>query len=273
MNALTTWIKRNSFVSFLVLTLVLSWWPWSLYSWGIDLGEWIFPLGPMLAALIVVPLADGWMGLKNLGRTAFRWRVGLRWYLVAIGFPILLTAVPAGVNILLGASASTASWPTGFADFFGELVGVFIIVGLGEEIGFSAFALPHLLRRRSVLATVLIMGLTRVIWHLPAFMSGGTEWPVALLLFPTQLIFIWLFIRSQGSALLMILAHCSIAAVGYPFFTALFAGSELTRVVWLEAAAFVIMAVIVVITSKTMRSALFNPDQVIEDETQPVMAA
>lgn len=270
MNIFIPWIKRYSFASFIVLTFVLSWWPWLLNSEGLP--ENLFPLGPMLAALIVVPLADGWTGLKNLGRTSFRWRVGPVWYVVAIGFPILLTAAPAGANILLGASASTASWPTSFMALLGELVGMFIIVGLGEEVGFSAFALPRLLRSRSVLATVMIIGLTRVIWHLPAFMSGGTQWPVAVLLIPAQLIFTWIFIRSRGSVLLMILAHTSIAAIGY-LFTSLFTGPELTQVVWLQAAAFVAMAVIVLLTSKSMRSALVIPDRAIEGEAQPVITS
>ena len=150
-------------------------------------------------------------------------------------------------------------------------MGSFIFVGLGEETGFSSFSLPRLLRSRSVFATVTILALTRVVWHLPSFMTGETEWPVALLLIPTQLIFTWIFIRGGGSAFLLLLAHTSIASLGYPFFTALFSGPELARMVWLEAAAFVIAGVLLLIFSKFMRSALFAPgDPAVEGEVQAV---
>ncbi len=267
MNSFRPWVKQHAFVIFLVLTFILSWWPWLFYIQGtFDFA--LLPFGPVLAALIVVPLAGGRHGFKEWLRTCFKWRVGLLWYVVAIGFPIALTAIPAGINILLGATADTSVWPN-LAGFLGELVGVFLFVGIGEETGFSGFSLPRLLRGRTVLATVVIMALVRVIWHLPSFMSGDTEWPVALLLIPTQLIFTWIFIRSGGSAFLLLLAHTSIGAVGYTYFTALFSGAELTQMVWLEAAAFVIAGVLLLIFSKFMRSAMFAPhDTVVAAEVQ-----
>lgn len=267
MNTFRTWVKQHSFAIFLVLTFALSWWPSPFNIEDLP----ILPLGPMLAALIVVPLADGWTGLKNLFRTSFRWRIGLRWYVVAITFPIVLSAVAAGVNILLGAPASMASWPTSIAAYLSGVVEFFIFVALGEEIGFSAFALPRLLRRYSILATVVILGLTRVLWHLPLFLVGETQWPVAVLLFPTQLIFTWIFIRSRGSAFPLILAHLSIGTVGTTFFTSLFTGPDLARMVWLQAAAFVIAGLILLLTSRLIRSALFAPDDpAVAGEVQAV---
>lgn len=266
MSTFRVWTKRHSFAIFLILTFALSWWTWPLYLQGIDTDP-LLPLGPLVAALIVVPLAGGLTGVKEWLRTGFKWRVRPIWYVVAIGFPIVLTAIPAGLNILLGATPSTASWPTSLTAFLGNVVLMFIFVGLGEEMGFSSFALPQLLRSRTVLATVAILALTRVVWHLPSFMTGGTEWSVILILVPTQLIFTWIFIRSGGSAFLMILAHTSIAAIGY-LFTSLFTGPELTRVVWLQAAAFMIAGLSLLVFSKFMRSALFTPDPTVEGEVQ-----
>lgn len=272
MNTFRSWVKRNSFAIFLILTFALSWWTWPLSQQGTDTDP-LLPLGPMLAALIIIPLASGWTGVKGWLRTSFKWRVRPIWYVVAIGFPIALTAIPAGLNILLGATASTASWPTSLTAFLGNVALMFIFVGLGEEMGFSAFALPRLLRNRTVLATVAILALTRVIWHLPSFVTGGTEWSVILILIPTQLIFTWIFIRSSGSAFLMILAHTSIAAIGY-LFTSLFTGPELTRVVWLQAAAFVIAGVLLLAFSKFMRAALSTPeDPAVEGEVHAVAIA
>lgn len=271
MHSLRVWMKQYSFEAFFVLTMVFSWWPWLLWIQGNEsLGVPILPLGPMLAALIVVSLADGWTGLKNVIRRSFRWRLGLRWYAVAIAFPIVLTAVPTGVNILLGSSASTAAWPTSMTAYLGVIAEFLIFVALGEEMGFSAFALPRLLRSRSILATVIILGLTRIIWHLPLFTTGGTEWPVALLLIPTQFIFTWIFIRSQGSALPLILAHLSIGTIGNTFFTSMFTGPDLTRVASLQAAAFVIAAVLLLRATDFMRTGSLLPDTIVEGDVQPV---
>jgi membrane protease YdiL (CAAX protease family) len=268
-NSSRLWVKRHAFALFLILTFVLSWWTWPLYLQGTDTDP-LLPLGPMVAALIVVTLAGGWTGVKEWLHTSFKWRVRPIWYVVAIGFPIALTAIPAGVNILLGATASTVSWPPSLAAFLGNVVLMFIFVGLGEEMGFSSFSLPHLLRNRTVPATVAILALTRVVWHLPSFMTGGTEWSVILILIPTQLIFTWIFIRSGGSAFLMILAHTSIAAIGY-LFTSLFTGPELTRVVWLQAVAFMTAGLTLLIFSRFMRSALFTPDPAVGGEVQAVV--
>src|SRR5215204_1153480 len=78
-------VKRHPLITFFVLMFVLSWWPWPLYAMGVPWA--ISPLlpGPLLAALIVIPLTQGWAGLRELGLRMIRWRVGWRWYAVALG--------------------------------------------------------------------------------------------------------------------------------------------------------------------------------------------
>jgi membrane protease YdiL (CAAX protease family) len=268
MNTFRTSVKQHAFVIFLGLTLILTWWAWPLFLQG-KMPLAILPAGPMLAALIVVPLGFGRTGVKEWLRTAFKWRVRPIWYLVAIGFPVVLTAVPAGINILLGATPSTANWPTSISDYLmEEVIFTLILVALGEELGFSAFAMPNLLRRHSVLVTVVILAFTRVVWHLPLFLTGDTEWPVVLLLIPVQLIFTWIFIGSGGSALLMIISHMSIAAIGNPFFTRLFSGADMTQVVWLQAAAFVIAGIVLLLTSDFWRTGSYMPETAVEDDVQ-----
>lgn len=267
MNGLRSWVKQNAFLSFLVLTIIFSWWWYPLFLQGtVPLA--VLPMGPMLAALVVVPLGFGRSGVKEWLRTGFKWRVRPIWYLIAFGFPILLTAIGAGLNILLGATASTAAWPTDSVDFLVEAVFVFVLVALGEEMGFSAFALPYLLRKRSVLVTVAILALTRIVWHLPLFIVRDTEWPVAVLLVPTQFIFAWIFIRSGGSALMMIISHFSIAVIGSTFFTRLFSGAESTQVVLLQAVAFVIVGIILMVTSDFWRSGSSTPETSLDEDLQ-----
>lgn len=91
-STLSTVTKRHSLLIFFILTYVLSWWAWLLYPFGL----WpipIFPAGPFLAAIIVLALTVGKPGIKDLLRRMIKWRVGLRWYIVALGLPTIVAAL------------------------------------------------------------------------------------------------------------------------------------------------------------------------------------
>ena len=66
----------------------LAWWAWPLYGLGIFSELMFFAIGPLLAALIVIAIAEGRPGFRDLGSRIIRWRVAWYWYAVAIGFPL-----------------------------------------------------------------------------------------------------------------------------------------------------------------------------------------
>jgi uncharacterized protein len=89
-----------------------------------------------------------------------RWRVGARWYAVALlTAPLVFTAVLIPLWLIspvfrLGIFASDAK-----VSFVLMNIVVALIVGIFEELGWTGFAVPTLLRLRySVLATGLIVG-------------------------------------------------------------------------------------------------------------------
>src|SRR5215204_7019167 len=96
-------VKRHPLITFFVLTFAI--------GWGL-IPFWTFQAGsPFIAALIVIPLTQGWAGLKELGLRMIRWRVRWYWYVVAIGVPLAVVSLTAGLNVALGASApSLASY-------------------------------------------------------------------------------------------------------------------------------------------------------------------
>jgi uncharacterized protein len=96
-------VKRHPLITFFVLTYVI--------AWGL-IPFWTFQAGaPFIAALIVIPLTQGLSGLKELGLRMIRWRVRWYWYVVAIGVPLAVVSLTAGLNVALGASApSLASY-------------------------------------------------------------------------------------------------------------------------------------------------------------------
>ena len=63
-------VRRHPIITFFVLSYALAWMLVPFGSFG--------AYGPLVAALIVVPITQGVAGLKELGLRMIRWRV--RWY-------------------------------------------------------------------------------------------------------------------------------------------------------------------------------------------------
>jgi uncharacterized protein len=105
----------------------------------------VFTLGPTAAAVIVTALVDGRAGLRGLLRRVALWRVGLRWYLVALlGIPLVILLA---TLLLPGALASFR--PMAPVRWLVTYVIVFVVGGIAggalfEEPGWRGFALPRL---------------------------------------------------------------------------------------------------------------------------------
>ena len=108
-------VRRHPLITFFVLTYAI--------GWGC-IPFWTFMAGsPFIAALIMVPLTQGWAGLRELGSRMIRWRVRWYWYVAAVGMPLAVLALAAGLNVALGASAPS------FASY-GSFTTVLMIVAI-----------------------------------------------------------------------------------------------------------------------------------------------
>jgi membrane protease YdiL (CAAX protease family) len=202
-------VRRFPLVACFVLAYALTWWVYPLLRFSPLLG--LFGLfGPALAAIIVTGITDGRAGVKALlGRTV-RWRVPLRWYLVALGVPAALALMAAGLYVLVGPGTSITLGRLSALDF------VLVILVVGEELGWRGYALPKLLEKRSPLTASLIMGVLWWAWHLPTFFIPGTpqfrQPIVAFLVLTTaySILLSWLFLHTVGSVLLPTLCHGAI---------------------------------------------------------------
>ncbi len=131
--------------------------------------------GPTISSLLLTGLIDGRAGLRGLLSRFLKWRVGFRWYAVALLLaPALFTVIPLAVSLF---------FPTFLPAIFatqdkGPLVVIGIAGGLStllEEIGWTGFVTPRLRRRHSILSIGLIMGFLWGAWHLLVnFWSSGT---------------------------------------------------------------------------------------------------
>ena len=266
MNTLITLIKRHPLSAFLILAFGLSWSAIIFYKLGLFPVP-IFTFGPSLAAVIVVGMTGGRVGLKALFSRLFRWRVGLRWYLVALFAPLLLFVAIIYLNILFGAPAPTAAqlaaWPSLFGFFLGLVISPF--GGAWEELGWRGYALPELLSGRSWLTASLILGVLWAAWHLPILITGQIPWPNLVIIMGMSIIFTWLFNNTRGSALLAFLFHASIDAYG-EFFIPMFSGADLVRVYWLMGVGFGLWAIGLIIWTGT--NAARTDDAALQEPTR-----
>ena len=107
-------VKRYPLATFILLAYLFSWWPLLIYMLG-DFPVEIAAFGPFLAALTVLAITNGRTAVMSLLKQMVRWRVGPQWYLIALGFPLLMTAIAVYLTIRLGAPAPSpdqlAAWP------------------------------------------------------------------------------------------------------------------------------------------------------------------
>src|SRR6266540_390960 len=264
MNPIVTWIKRHPLAAFFVLTYTISWLPWVLGSLVPASRPFVlYPFesgGPLLAALVVIPITQGRAGLRALGASMLKWRVGWRWYALALGLPLVVALGAVVLNALLGAPvpvlAQLGPFYMPFLAFAVRLINP-SDGPLGEEPGWRGFAQPGLQAGRSPLAATLILALLVTGWHLPLALASGIDKLPPIDLLATIAVtfwYAWLFNRTGGSALMTLVAH---AAEGVFFQVALagFAGANVTRLVGLYCALWCVVAVgLLIVDRSTWRS-------------------
>lgn len=159
--------------------------------------------------------------VRELLASLAEWRVGwLPWAAVFILAPTLILF---GVLVDLALGGQFPAWPLGVPAMgaFAGLFGIILFSGGGmEEIGWRGFALPRLQKLYSPLVASLLIGVVWALWHLPLYFngqytSGTNSGPAALagilLRFewslPVSIIYTWVYNRSRGSLLIMVLFH------------------------------------------------------------------
>jgi membrane protease YdiL (CAAX protease family) len=225
-------------------------------------GAWPFLIyGSFLGGALVTGITDGRGGLKMYFGRMVRWRVGAVWYVIALALPLLLNGLALGSNIALGAVLpGSIQWPSienvAIAFIWPGMLGI----ALAEEPGFRGFALPRLLARGTAIRAALIVGALHTLWHLPLLAQMLLEGyfigllAKGLIIISASIFFTWLFNNTGGSVLIAMLLHASedfFAGDGSALTLGLlqsgFSATDLVRQDILEAAVFVVTAILVVI--------------------------
>ena len=123
-------------------------------------------LAPALAAIVAAYRDKGVAGLKTLLRPLLHWRIPLRWYALALFlFPVTILVT------LFILSFFSAELAPAFALTLLPVAGLFST--LCEEVGWTGYATPALLKKTNPLKVGLILGAIEALWHLPADLWGS----------------------------------------------------------------------------------------------------
>jgi membrane protease YdiL (CAAX protease family) len=172
---------------------------------------------PNAVGLFVTRVADGRAGLVGLLHRVVRWRIGLKWYAIALFAPIAMAFLALALHVLLGNGAP------GFAPA-SQLLPILLIAvftgGLGEELGWRGTALPRLQARWNAFISSLILGVLWGLYHLPAFLlSGLPQQSLPLMSFMVAslgltVLISWTFNHTGGSLIPVFLYHCAFNFIG-----------------------------------------------------------
>jgi membrane protease YdiL (CAAX protease family) len=237
-------VRRHPISAFAVLACLFGWMVYGLAAFGIFTNPENMPLGPFMAALVVTS-CQGRQALRAYGRSLRHW-VSSPWlYAVAIGAPVVLHVSIVLLNHVLGAplptSAQLGAWPEVPVTFLAMLV----LVGLGEEAGWTAFAAPVLLRRSGLLGAFAVLASLRILWHLPLIVTG--DMPVVMAILGNagfQLLLLLVMQHRRGSWTHAAVWHATLNAFGGAFFFSMVTGADRDRLNLLLGLEYALVAVV-----------------------------
>lgn len=210
--------QQHEIGTFFIVTFVISWTIWLATAVFAPESGLLFSLGtfgPTVAALGLTAVAEGKAGLLAIWRRLLIWRVGLGWYLFALGGTAVFVLAAIGIYRLGGGAKLIYNDPAQWYLIIPVFFYVLFFSVLGEEIGWRGYALPRLQARYGPLVASLIIGIIWGAWHLPLFwLPGNFHQTIPLSLFLLQsvalaIIYTWLYNRTKGSLLIAHLFHAA----------------------------------------------------------------
>ncbi len=221
---LESWLRRHPLIGYFALAYAISWGGILIVlgATDFDLVELrpldtglifvLMLLGPSISGLALTALLDGRDGLRRLGASLVRGRVGVRWYAVALlSMPLLLLAILWPLSVFVEpAFAPRFQW---------ALFAIGLVAGSFEEVGWTGFATPRLLARQRLWTAGLGLGLVWALWHALVdfrqnFNTMGIAWLLEFAVFYVaaltayRLLMTWVYANTQ-SLLLAVLMHSS----------------------------------------------------------------
>jgi hypothetical protein len=240
----TRLIRSHPFLAFVVLTCLVGWLPYLLSAAGAGSHPENLPLGPLVAAVIVTAccgrdaLATWWRRVRSV-------RAPLGWLAVALLLPVAMHTVQVLINHGFGAPLPTPAQLAGWTAVPVSFLTYLILVGVGEEAGWTAFATPLLLRKHSFATTFVAMAAIRIVWHLPLMLTGHLHWLLGTLgNAGFQLVLLCLYRLSGDRWSTTAVAHASLNALGASFLFQMVTGADRARLAVIMAVAYALLGLV-----------------------------
>lgn len=223
----SSFLKRHSLVIGIVLMF--------LYTWTIDLSKsGVLPFkvpffvaitlgwGFIFVAVFMTRLTLGKDAMMTLLKRYLIWRVGWKWWLVAILLSpalqftaVLLTSFLTGIPVDYSHPMIRDVVPLD-APLLTLVIPwiLFEILTNGEEMGWRGYVLPRLQAKYNALVSSLIVGVIWSVWHLPKSFGAGLNKDQSFLWYTlfclaAAVLYTWLYNNTRGSLLLVVLFHAS----------------------------------------------------------------
>jgi membrane protease YdiL (CAAX protease family) len=215
---------------------------------------------PSVFGFLFARVVDGKQGVRSLFARTGLWRVNPAWFAASLLLIPAIIGVATLIRGLFGADLAQL-------DLVGSLlfaIPISLLAAVMEEFGWRGFLLPKVLEKQGALKAALIVGGVWALWHAPINYLGVSKYgiqalPILLVLLVLPIvetvIMVWIFMRTKGSMLMMILTHFGITC-GHILFTlpTSTAGAQLEGDL-ITAGTLAVGAIIVVVASRRFRPA------------------
>lgn len=206
---------------------------------------------PTIAAMIVVYSDERFLGLRNLFRQLKYWRYNFKWYLRALLiFPLSILVSLFLISFFVQSIAPTLFLSVlAFGTFFSAL---------WEEIGWTGYATPRILKRYRPLKAAIAFGVIHTFWHLASDYWGSSLYYGSLYLYTIhfllwmagliilRMIIFWIYIRT-GSLVLGWLTHFSYT--GGQLFLVPLTLTAVETILWNSAFVLVLLIVLAILAT------------------------
>ena len=231
-----------------IIVALLAGWPSGIVVNETSKGALVVVMGmvhaPTIAAIVVVFRSQGLDGIKILFRQLKYWKFAPHWYLKALLiFPVTMLAVLYALSLYSCNFAPVSALSVmAFAALFSTL---------WEELGWTGFATPIMLKRFSPLKVGLLLGFLHAMWHFAASLYGsgafhGNLFIVNFLatsvgIVGLRIVTIWIYMRTS-SLVLGWLTHLSFT--GGQLLLVSFALTSGETIVWNAAFSFAVIGIV-----------------------------
>jgi membrane protease YdiL (CAAX protease family) len=264
MSPVTRIVRDHPFATFAVLACLFGWGIYIAAAFGLGTNPSNMPLGPLLAALVVASV-QGRETLRAWGRRLRSWGASPKWYAIAVLVPLSIHVVDTLVNHLFGATLPTLAQLGQWTELPATFVTTLVLIGIGEEAGWTAFAAPLLLRKHGIMGAWLLLSVVRIVWHLPLMISGELPWVVGIVANAAfQMIVLQMFVGSGGYWTPAAVWHATLNTFGGAFLFGMVTGADQYRLFLLLTLAYCGIAAAAVALGRRRTRAVGDVEEAVQ---------